>query len=504
MVTLFQWLWKKLKGLFTLILPMMGRAASGARSRVAFWIVHVILISLIVAGLTWANQYFDLPRYLSTPLGWMALVWLPALFLLLYVNLWLGYWLWKLLGPSTTPSPYPDIDEAWAETLAAIDRGGIDIHRAPLYLVLGRPQGNEDALFRTADIPFNMYGPPTPAPVRAYATTSAGFILAADCCLTEATVRWAKQLAKTEADTTLIGANEAEEDSSYDMDLPTLTQADESQETEATNNNELILPPTRNPGELKRLTARLRHLCRLISQSRRPYCPINGILVLIPEACSRNEAAAGLAGRLASDDLHVIKEELQQHCPVIGIISDCEQLPGFVTLLERIPEQQKGQRLGRKLPYAPKINSSQRAEMVSDAVHWICRELVPRLTYKVMPDPGEQTPSKEKLVRLASTVFHRRESLVRIFTGMYGTEGAHAVWAGGCYLTGTGPRAEQQGFLSDIFAQLIEDQNFVAWTEAGHAAESRYRRRTRLGYLFLAFALVGTGLLVAATAWALL
>ena len=40
----------------------------------------------------------------------------------------------------------------------------------------------------------------------------------------------------------------------------------------------------KNAPEVERCSARLRHLCRLIVRDRRPYCPANGILFLVPFA----------------------------------------------------------------------------------------------------------------------------------------------------------------------------------------------------------------------------
>src|SRR5262249_36520377 len=37
-----------------------------------------------------------------------------------------------------------------------------------------------------------------------------------------------------------------------------------------------------NANETERLTARLRHLCRLIVRARQPHCPLNGALILLP------------------------------------------------------------------------------------------------------------------------------------------------------------------------------------------------------------------------------
>src|SRR5262249_27570396 len=46
------------------------------------------------------------------------------------------------------------------------------------------------------------------------------------------------------------------------------------------------------PEEHARQTARLQHLCRLMVRDRRPECPLNGILVLVPFAALLNNEDA--------------------------------------------------------------------------------------------------------------------------------------------------------------------------------------------------------------------
>ena len=53
----------------------------------------------------------------------------------------------------------------------------------------------------------------------------------------------------------------------------------------------------RDTEEVERLAACLRHRCSLIGRDRRPFTPLNGILLVIPAAAGASDAAAraGLA-----------------------------------------------------------------------------------------------------------------------------------------------------------------------------------------------------------------
>ena len=56
----------------------------------------------------------------------------------------------------------------------------------------------------------------------------------------------------------------------------------------------------------------------------------------------------------------------------------------------------------------------------------------------------------------------------------------------GCYLAATGTVRRGQGFLTDLFAQLFEGQNFVAWTQQAVRGERRLAWMTLLGYIVTA------------------
>ena len=502
---LLRWVGGKLLAGVRLVLPMLGRAAGGLLSRTAFWVAHAVLIVAILVGLGWLNRYLDLPRYLTAPTGWLAKLWLPLLFLILYVNLWLGYWLWALLRPGSAPSPFPDIDTAWAEVLAALDKAGLDLNRVPLFLVLGRPRAGAGPMFRASGLALNPLGPTDAAAVRAFAGPTGVFLLAPDCCLTGGLAEWAASNAE-------LGLRNVESkpengsgrDSAIHIPnsvlggFPSLSAPPPEPFEEPTSVEPPLPSLTKNPAELDRLSARFRHLCGLIVRTRRPYCPVNGVLALVPEACTRGDGEAGLAALLVGRDLRAIDDELQVRCPVVGVVCDAEQVPGFPDLIRRLPAEKRGQRFGRRLPYAPRLAPAERAKLVEESVRWVCRELVPRLTYRVADINASD--EGENLVLLSAELFRRQERLARLFGSAFGSDDVGPVWAGGCYLAGTGLAADQSGFLADVFGQMIDGQNLVAWTPAGRASDAALRRRTRAGYLVVAgvtTAAVGLGVATA-------
>src|SRR5262249_46582605 len=85
----------------------------------------------------------------------------------------------------------------------------------------------------------------------------------------------------------------------------------------------------KNAEEIERHLARLNYLCEKIAQTRRPYCPLNGILLLVPWAATESEAVAHPVGHLCQRDLEVIRTVLRVHCPVFALVCDLEREMGF-------------------------------------------------------------------------------------------------------------------------------------------------------------------------------
>jgi type VI protein secretion system component VasK len=482
-LTLFRWFWGKIKAFFGLLVPMFGRVAHPGRG--VFWVLHILLIVAIVAGLAWLNYWLDLPRYLESPGEWAARAWLPLLFLLLYVNLWLGRGLWRLLQPEARPSPFPDLDAAWTEAVTTLNRSGTDVRRLPLYLVLGRPRAGDEALFEAGRVKATALTGPK-SPVRLFAAADAVYVTCPDASLLGGLAAWAARQPDGTA-APVVSAAAAPIAAAF----PALAGAAVTATPEPDDEVVESLPPlAKDRAELDRLAARLRHVCAKVRQLREPFCPVNGILLVVPEAATRSPAAANQAAALGADDLELATEALQVRCPVLAVVADADRITGVRDLVALLPQDKRDQRLGRRLPYAPNVGPAERATLIEGAVRWVCSALVPRLVYRVAPvaaDPdGLATQSAARLFAFAATVNARRESLARLFARMLVLPTADAPLPGGCFLAATADSADTQGFLGDVFSQLLESQNFVAWTEAARAEDRTLRRRTVFGYAALA------------------
>src|SRR5438309_1616911 len=136
-MNLFYSIWDGVRRLMGLLLPFFGKArdfrgwGQGLR-----WGAHIVLLAGVVIGLAIIGYILELRRFMAAPWWILREFWLPIVFLLVYVLSWLGWWLWKLLGPEEADSNFPDIDQAWEEAVAALSQEGIDLTEAPLFLVL--------------------------------------------------------------------------------------------------------------------------------------------------------------------------------------------------------------------------------------------------------------------------------------------------------------------------------------------------------------------------------
>ena len=262
---------KALHTLRKFLLPLASPSASSTLTQSARWIVHFFGALAIAAGLTYANRALDLAKALHSPWPTLHAYWLPLIFLLLYAFCWLAYglawWHWGLERPS---GEFSEIDDAWAEATGALVNAAIDIQELPIYLILGRPASGEANLFHAAGLELVL--PPTPArlaaPLRICASRDAIYI--------------------TCAESSLVG-QEPHEFAAPQSSPPR--------------------PENALAGQAQTL-ARLKYLCRLLGKQRKPYCPLNGIVLLIPwQALANKTAAAAIAERVHLD-VGVVHEAL--------------------------------------------------------------------------------------------------------------------------------------------------------------------------------------------------
>jgi hypothetical protein len=516
-------IWDALKAGLGLLVPVFSRARDhrgwGPGLR---WTVRLVLLAGVLAGLWYINnRVLDPHRFLAFGPPALHPFWLPILFVLFVLLSWLGWWLWQLLTPEPEGSDFPDIDAAWDDARAALNQAGIDLTEVPLFLILGRPAAPEEALIQAAQIPLTVkLAPRDPeAPLHVYGNRDGIYVICPGASLL------GKQAALLAGDgddpspeTTPAPGYQAD-DGDDPMNktiakedvLKTVGKASPLPEIHAimTRAREADRDPNpaerqrmralsrkarpalmKNAAEVERLSARLGHLCRRIGRDRRPFCPANGILVLVPLAATDTEDDANQTGLACRRDLATARQALRVHCPTLALVCDLETAPGFGEFFDRFPEKQRQRRVGQRFPLVPAAEPAALPAMIDGGVKWICQALFPTWVYKFfrVEGPGredavEATRGNVQLYRLMNEMRERQRNLSRILTrGLLG-EADGPPLLGGCYVAATGRDPDrEQAFAAGVFRRLLDEQNFVSWTAQALAEDADQERWTRIGY----------------------
>jgi hypothetical protein len=518
-----------------LLFPMFATAADFRQWPRWLWrTIHVLLVIGILVGLYFLNKWLEVDKLLLLKSEMLRPYYLPLMFLLLYLLSWLGYWVWRLLGEEEAAAAFPDVDDAWREAVATLDSKGIGLADAPLYLILGRPAAGEDALFQASEQQFAVRAPAAAdAPLRVYAHRDAIFVT---CAGASAWGRFAALLAG-EVDTSgpapTAAAAAADKTIQFGSEAMGMGQEmiDELRELLAKQQQRDLTPAersrlqelaelTKGPAQPKRRaslspdaqargTDRLRFLCKLIRRDRRPWCPVNGMLVLVPWAATESDETAKEGAGFLQRDLAAAREALQLRYPTIGLVCDLETVRGFAEFRRSLtPERLKKGRIGQRLPLVPDIAPAEVPGLLERGVQWIGQTVLPAgiinfLRMDAPPGDPRTTPSaatghNRNLYMLLNQVYQRGPRLARVLgrglPGGSGQETADPLDAlplfAGCYLAGTGRTPEQQAFVPAVVQRLIDGQSSVSWTSAALREDARFRRWTSFGYMALAAVLV--------------
>jgi hypothetical protein len=498
---LFRWIGSIFKAIGSLFVPMFGMAKGLANpNQTTKWVLHALLvIFIIIFVLGFIQWYYDLGRYVSAPLPYLRQAWLPTVGFVLYINVWLIWLVWRLYDPKPGPSPWPDIDYAWTQVTSALFRANIDPSKVPLFLILGRPASGASVLFETARVPLDINGAPETqlSPLQVYAGKQAVFIVCADTCLLGFFGDKVSNMAPAYLGSTSTGlekgltigssaTNSTTIDPITQGDLPKIQLEDSK-------------PITRDPEIMERGKARLEHVCRLIRGMRHPWCPANGIVLIIPEQSTADEVLGTQAAILAQNDISVTQRTLGITCPVIALFSGVESVPGFREFLNLIPRDKRDQRLGKAIPMALVKSDARRGDIIAKTIYWQCGELIPRLIMRTFqmrsmdPATGKAANTildirtNRQLIRLIRAIWSRRNTMGQLCTRLIEGNSPEKIRLTGSYLSAAGNLKRGQGFLTDLFAQLFEGQNFVSWTTDANKAERWLGWMTFSGYLFTAF-----------------
>jgi hypothetical protein len=510
--------------------------APGLRRKWWLWALHLLLVAVVLVALYFLGVSTRLHERIPGKMRFLAQAWLSILFLLTYLLLTLGWWLWELLAAPAEDAYFPDLDLAWGEAVAALNKAGLAVTERPLFLVLGQPEGGDNALFEASQLSWKVsHSLPQPdPPIRVYGNADGIYVTCAGASLLgrQAAVLAGRAAAvegapaEAEAydpmgretlrpETAPRGAREIRDITSRsEREHRDLTEEERRELRRIVRRDRPHVSLLKFADQVELMGARLRYLCRLIARSRYPYCPVNGILLLIPLAGSDSDQDAIDTGEICQRDLTAARQALRVNCPVFALLCDLETVAGFPEFLARFSAEERRQRVGQRCPLRPDFRlvgrgrpgggPSPQAAMVQDLIEWVCNSVVPGWVYKkFQPGDAGQEGVKAAIDRNAllflffDDLRERQKRLSAILSRAVEGPEDDPLLFGGCYLGGTGRESRsEQGFVSGVFARLLDEQDHVSWTDQALAEESAGRRWVAVTYALLAVVVAGAAGLV--------
>ena len=482
MIKFFKGLGHGLYRLYALLFPMFtGARSMGEASAASLWLPRLLLLGVFLGLLGLLNNVGGL-RYLLHTSDTIGMIWLPLFALGLYITLWLGWWFWRALNSEVeVTAAFPEIDEAWLQASRALEKAGILIHETPLFIILGQNADGDDALYQSAGFKamVNQVPRDPAAPLRVSANREAIYVTCAGIsCLGQLTSpAGAADFAEP------AGGEEAGGDEAKTMGIGDKTMGI----GDILKNPALLAASLARSQGPKRLAdvepfkARLRYLCQLIIRDRRGYCPINGVLLLVPITATDPQGDPDEVARCCNTDLTVLFDTFKMRCPVLALIANLEKLPGFAVMLSRL-QGQTGRRMGQRFPLVPDQRPPDPGGMIDGGIEWICQTLFPNLIYSLLREapvtaqPKDTVDQNAALVRFLTEVRSRQDRLSRLLKSSIPAFDEPLLF-GGCYLAGTGnDSSTQQAFVSGVFKRMVQDQDLVTWTSEATDADQGARR----------------------------
>jgi IcmF-related N-terminal domain len=527
---IFTWFSSLFQTVVAWILPaweQRGAVKSGTGGRVLRRILHVLVVVVIVLLLFYLNYRLRLENWIPRA-PYLRKSWLPILFLLLYLLGWLVVLLIRVLSGRETARTFPDIDRAWIEAMEALERAHLRLIDLPLFLVLGQPEDNERNLFQDVQLVVPQTPSRADAPLHVFASRDGIWItcpgasllglhaavLARKISLTadqggaaagaaeqpdvDDTEEAMKTLSPTRAGAVVSNIKDIR--LRADLENRELTDFERRQIRSLIRRDDPRNSVLNHPELVAEQAERLRYLCRLITQGRTPYCPINGLLMLVPFSGTDHIQDATDTGNICRYDLAVTRSALRVHCPLIVLVCDVDVAPGFPEFIERFSDRERKSRIGQRCPLVPEfrrgaVSANGHGNPVSDMVdslsRWICHSVVPGWVYRKFELENENDPASfdvtvqrnANLHLFANEMSERSGALSTILTTGLAEEAPDPPLIGGCYIAGTGRDASrQQAFTAGVLYRMIDEQNCVQWTPETKAEEEWLNRLTTLGW----------------------
>ncbi|QEG40596.1 type VI secretion protein IcmF/TssM N-terminal domain-containing protein [Roseimaritima ulvae] len=548
------------------VAPMAAlRRTDGATQRWCMIGIHVAAMLLLLAGLCVFQTIFQLDSFVRSSLPFVRWAWLPIVGCLFYATAWSAWFVAHTLQLKPDHTPKCAITSALQNGIDQCVRAGIDIQKTPIYLTIGTPTAGIRSFFHSAHTELSVLPTAEEAdqPVQVCGNHDAIYICCRDASLTGDFVRraaqqrvaptrlqravhsgsqrtqlattqsahqWTAPSTDTAASATTTGSpaaalatapTEVQTQPTTSPDntvgqrleqtLGSLTSLVEP-EAEPEQAQKQVLQPSRAVEPILRLDTdratelleRLRTLCFALAAVRQPYCPVNGVLILVPLDATDNIETADHVGMRIERDLQTIAEATQSSVSSQVVFCDLEHSPGSQAFLERFPASQRDRRLGTVLPAPPTSEPDAGPAGIDRAVRWICTELFSPLGYRLMArdlvhadQDRELCEGNRGIHQLVHTMRQRREGMSRMLRRAISTT-AGQIRLRGCFVAATGiAGTDKQAFAEGLMPLILDLQNEVQWSEQRRSSDRWQRRAAMLTYaIVLAATCLTTALLL--------
>lgn len=238
---------------------------------------------------------------------------------------------------------------------------------------------------------------------------------------------------------------------------------------------------------------RVDYLCSLIREARFPYCPINGMMQVIPLSWATAEDEAKRLAPAIQHDLAAFHESLQLQFPIVVVFSELDSISGLKEFLVRSERLQRGirnTRAGTRFWPGSPINHESIDVMLDRSMNWFRGWIYAAFSQDI------NSEENQSLFHLLCAMRQKKPALATLLKGGLSQVCDPEMRLSGCYFAATGPGATEQGFVRGVLDRLVEMEEEVAWSpELSHSRA----RKAQLAKLLIG----GTVALAAANAFIL-
>lgn len=375
-----------------------------------------------------------------------------------------------------------DFEMVWNEGVDALAAAGLDLRSLPVFLLVGLREEDEQNFLASARFSPSCVSPPedVASPLRFFANREAVFV----SCSGASAISAQAEVAASRPPAAVISARVNDEHTWTGDEIQRHSDAEatwEPDQFEDVNtehlSNPALPPPTPalvDEEELLRRSGRLQHLCRLVSRTRAPFCPINGALVLIPIAWGETggPAEARFAERV-EQDLRILHAGLRLQFPVVCLFTGLQYQGDIRELIKRVREAEPAfvpnVRAGAHFPQGLPLNRENGAWVIDKGLDWFRMWIYASYT----DQPSHST--NPQIYRFYCRLHGLRSGLIALVERGFGPLiTREPVRLCGCYFCSISEKPKEQAFVKGVIRKLIDEQDNVAYPKARIARDRMY------------------------------